>query len=390
MVKKTSAKTANHVNPRIAADASNAVPKSFYALALENLKTALSTALKLSWIVICLLGAALVVKEVSSDLVVIEPISAPKALSESGLTPEVVSHRLNDALNVFAKNAGSRMQAPSLAARDDLPKIVVPKIDLPLDIIVASIQQLFHYGSRRISGELTVHDKLVWLRLRIDSEEVYSSPKGIDVEKFDDVLTAAVPSLIDKIRPYLIAAAMYDSDRKRAVQKADHIVTNLPDSDVNVPWAYILLGRSLIDREEYAKAETVLRVAVGLNFKNALAHNNLGLALDQQGRLDEAIAEYRVAIKIDPKFTYPYVNLGTALNRQKKPDEAIAEYQHAIRIDPGYVNAYTDLGNVLNQTGKTDAAIEAFRHALEIDPNNALAKFNLESVPGQQKPQSKR
>ena len=41
--------------------------------------------------------------------------------------------------------------------------------------------------------------------------------------------------------------------------------------------------------------------AIHLDPKYALAHNNLGNALADKGRLDEAIAEYREAIDLDPK-----------------------------------------------------------------------------------------
>ena len=32
-----------------------------------------------------------------------------------------------------------------------------------------------------------------------------------------------------------------------------------------------------------------------------MAHNNLGIALDDQGKLEEAIAEYREAIRLQPE-----------------------------------------------------------------------------------------
>jgi hypothetical protein len=145
----------------------------YQGISWENLKAAVITsvnnAAKLLWLGACIVFVGFVVKDLSTDLVAIEPISVPKAFSENGYTPEVASHRLNDALNVYVTGAGSLMQAPNVAARDELPKFVIPKIDLSLDTIVASIRSLLHYGSRRtISGELIVRGKLAWLRLRVD------------------------------------------------------------------------------------------------------------------------------------------------------------------------------------------------------------------------------
>ena len=43
------------------------------------------------------------------------------------------------------------------------------------------------------------------------------------------------------------------------------------------------------------------------------AHNNLGLALTQQGRLDEAVSHFSEALQIRPDFPDAQVNLERAL-----------------------------------------------------------------------------
>ncbi|MBD2559839.1 MULTISPECIES: tetratricopeptide repeat protein [Nostoc] len=57
---------------------------------------------------------------------------------------------------------------------------------------------------------------------------------------------------------------------------------------------------------------------------SATAYYNLGNALSDQKKLDEAIAQYRKAIELDPKYANAYNGLGNALRDQKKLDEAIA------------------------------------------------------------------
>lgn len=49
--------------------------------------------------------------------------------------------------------------------------------------------------------------------------------------------------------------------------------------------------------------------------------------LRQQGSFDEAIAAYQKAIELNLKDAVAYYNLGMALNHQKKLDEAIAAFQ---------------------------------------------------------------
>ena len=86
----------------------------------------------------------------------------------------------------------------------------------------------------------------------------------------------------------------------------------------------------------------------------AETHFNLGNALRNQGKLDEAIAAYRRAIGIEPDRPEAYTNLGNALKAQGKLDEAIAAYRRAIGIKPDLAQAYSNLGIGLAGQGKLD------------------------------------
>ena len=81
------------------------------------------------------------------------------------------------------------------------------------------------------------------------------------------------------------------------------------------------------------------------------AHNNLGNALRDQGKLDGAVAEYREAIRLKPHYADAHYNLGNALSDQRKLDEAIAEYREAIRLKPGFAEAHNNLGYALPTKG---------------------------------------
>ena len=48
-----------------------------------------------------------------------------------------------------------------------------------------------------------------------------------------------------------------------------------------------------------------------------MAHYNLGIALDEKGLIDEAIAEYREALRINPGYAEAHYNLGVALYRER-------------------------------------------------------------------------
>jgi tetratricopeptide (TPR) repeat protein len=317
-----------------------------------------------------LLILGLAAKDLSQDLVTIEPISVPKTFSENGYTPEVASRRLRDALNDYAVKANTLVKVPSIAPRDELPKITVPKIDLSLDTIESFIRSVAHFGSHRsISGEMVIRRKLAWLRLRVDGEEVHSSPNGIDPETADELFAAAVPAVMERIRPYVVASTMYDRNPKLGAQKADEIIADRSASDIDKQWAYILKGNFFQDQGDKVQAEIVARKAVGVNDGNAYAHFNLGGILDDQCRFDEAIVEYRRAIKLNPAYPNPHNNLAIVLDRQGKRDEAIAEYRNAIGIDQKYAYAHYNLSLVLSKQGKIDDARIEMQRAAELDPD---------------------
>ena len=111
--------------------------------------------------------------------------------------------------------------------------------------------------------------------------------------------------------------------------------------------------------------------------KSYLVHNNLGSALNELGKYDEAIAHYTEALRIRPNFAEPHYNLGTALVRQGKLKEAISHYTEALRIEPGHAEASNNLGEVLRQQERYDEAISYYSRALQLKPDYPEAHSNL-------------
>ena len=108
---------------------------------------------------------------------------------------------------------------------------------------------------------------------------------------------------------------------------------------------------------------------------NARAHNNLGLLLYREGRLDEAIAHYREAARLDPTEAHTQYNLGLALMKAGHPREAIAHLEESVRILPYYFNAHLNLGIVLTQLGQPGQALPHLAEAIRFDPSPAIAHF---------------
>jgi tetratricopeptide (TPR) repeat protein len=108
-----------------------------------------------------------------------------------------------------------------------------------------------------------------------------------------------------------------------------------------------------------------------------IAHNNLGRALDRQGRLNEAIAHYSEVLRIKPDYPIAQNNMAIALAAQGKLDEAVACYSEAPKFKSDYPRAYNNLGIALAAQGKLDEAVACYSEALRIKPNDAMAHNNL-------------
>jgi predicted O-linked N-acetylglucosamine transferase (SPINDLY family) len=72
-------------------------------------------------------------------------------------------------------------------------------------------------------------------------------------------------------------------------------------------------------------------------------HNNLGVALTELGRLDEAGAAFRRALALDPKSAEAHNNLGTVLRDQANLSDALAAYRHALELQPGNAQTHSNL-----------------------------------------------
>jgi len=140
------------------------------------------------------------------------------------------------------------------------------------------------------------------------------------------------------------------------------------------------LGLLLENQGRIEEAMDHYHQALQIDPNNSEALNNLGIALADKGRFDEAIENYRQAIQINPNSFQALDNLGNAYLRQGRFDEAIKNYYKALQLNPYFFKALDNLGNALAAKGQSDEAIESYRKALRINPNFAEALNNLGNV----------
>jgi protein O-GlcNAc transferase len=104
---------------------------------------------------------------------------------------------------------------------------------------------------------------------------------------------------------------------------------------------------------------------------NRFVYVNLGALLQEQGRLDEALAAFDAALALDPAYTEAHFNRGVVLAQQGRPEQAVEAYSAAVRLRPDYVEAATNAAIALQELGRLDEAAAAFEHAAKLSPGAA-------------------
>ena len=140
------------------------------------------------------------------------------------------------------------------------------------------------------------------------------------------------------------------------------------------------LGFVLLQDGKVDEALPHFEKAVLLQPDDANAQKNLGSALLEKGRVDEAIGYYQTALKFKPDDPGAHNNLGFALFKKGKVDDAIAEYQRALKLQPGDPGVHHNYGLALYKEGLVDEAMAQYQKALELKPDDAEVLNDIASV----------
>ena len=141
--------------------------------------------------------------------------------------------------------------------------------------------------------------------------------------------------------------------------------------------AHQILGVAQRQCGRLADAIASLEQAVRLRPEYFEARLNLGNAFLEAGDTERALLHYRSALALDPRSASVHNNLGNLYRELRRPTEAIASYRRALDLDPEHARAYANLANVLRDLGDSEGAIAAFRHSLSLSPNHPDVWSNL-------------
>jgi tetratricopeptide (TPR) repeat protein len=110
---------------------------------------------------------------------------------------------------------------------------------------------------------------------------------------------------------------------------------------------------------------------------SAVDHYERGLACEEQGDVDGAIAAYGRALAGRPDLADAYNNLGRIHHDRGELGDAESLYRLAICAAPNVALYWFNLGVALEDRGRFAEAIAAYERSLALDATLADAHFNL-------------
>jgi len=159
-----------------------------------------------------------------------------------------------------------------------------------------------------------------------------------------------------------------------------------PDHRYSVVLANQWLGNALRDQGKYPGAGDAYREAILLKHDYRLAHSELGLVLERQGHLEEAIQQYRSATMLEPSELDDKESIVIARHRleeglvsqgRKRRAEAIAELRRLMELDLRDLNCRFCLAKALFEEGNFRQAADEYDFAIKSDPQSPVAHHSL-------------
>ena len=140
------------------------------------------------------------------------------------------------------------------------------------------------------------------------------------------------------------------------------------------------LGIMYLDRENNAKAAQVFARANKVKGKNVKVLVNLGVALDNLSRSDEAQGYYRQAMALAPTDSLATCRLATSLYAQGKHSDSMNLLRELIAKQPRSHCAFFTMGVAFADAGLYRDAIRMWKKVVELAPTSPESQSAKESI----------
>ncbi|MEX3786256.1 tetratricopeptide repeat protein [Paraburkholderia sp. BR14374] len=341
----------------------------------------------LPWLVILLtIGSiCLVARGVLTRQLLVPPVETPQALTERGYTSNFVAERIMSAMKEIGRDAES-IPHDTMTSNDAQQDIQIPGQEMSYATTVRFIKGLLqredvavHVGITKTNNSADSYVAHVQIEHGPFNGRESTVPfEGRDLEKFvHDIATTAMRLA----EPNILASHLFTQvqktkcslaqcDYREIVEIYDEVLA-LPSSE-QAQWA--VAGKAwLLDSQQRSKeAEQQIREALTQYKDSAVLRASLGIALEQQNRIDDALEELRTGANETSRTAENLRLLGDVLLHTNRHDrEALDAFRRAAEMNPESVDTLHDWAEALVKTGHYDEAIEKLARAVALRPDLA-------------------
>ena len=139
-------------------------------------------------------------------------------------------------------------------------------------------------------------------------------------------------------------------------------------------------GLALEDQGQLEEALKHYKAAIELKPELARAHFNRGNILLDRGEAAGALEAYLLAAKYKPDSAAVHYNMGNAYLRLGDAHETISACRRAIALKPDFADAHVSLAMAFGKLGKHRHATASYRRAVQIRPQSAELHHTLGRV----------
>ncbi|REG51552.1 tetratricopeptide (TPR) repeat protein [Paraburkholderia sp. BL6669N2] len=326
----------------------------------------------------------LVVRGVLTRQLLVPPVETPQSLVERGYTSNFLAERIMSSMRAIGQDAES-IPHDTMTDNDAQPDIQIPGQEMSYATTVRFIKGVIkrtdvvvHVGITKVNDSADSYVAHVQIEGGpFDSRESTVSFEGRDLEKFVHDIAVKAMRLAE---PNILASHLYSQVQrtKCSLAQCDYgeIVTiynevlALPASEQG-EWALAGKAWLLANQGLSKEAEQQTREALTVYQHSAVLHASLGIALEQQHRIDDALEALRTGASEKSKTAENLRLLGDVLLHANRYSEALDAFKQADRMKPDSVDNLHDWGEALVTAGRYDEAIEKLSRAVALRPDLA-------------------
>ena len=149
----------------------------------------------------------------------------------------------------------------------------------------------------------------------------------------------------------VLAAGCAANSGRATARRTYRTVQTDPLRETDVAKRYASQGLAHLDAGRLDEAEQAFREALAADVEHGPAHNNLGKVYYQQQDWYQAAWEFEYARKLMPNRPEPRNNLGLVLEQVGKLDDAVNHFREAVGLAPDNIRYRANLARALIRRG---------------------------------------